>query len=144
LGGAVVTGTSATSTAQSGVAATRVVIADDDADIRTLVTISAKRIGLDVVAAVGTGDEALAVIRALLPDLAILDVAMPGMSGVEVCRAVTTDPALASVRILLLSAAVDDDSRAAGVAAGAEDYLIKPFSPRELGARLADHVGGRR
>jgi DNA-binding response OmpR family regulator len=136
--------TAMTGPATTGTVPTRVVIADDDADIRALVTISAKRAGLEVVASVGNGAEALAVIRSLVPDLALLDVTMPGMSGVEVCRAVRSDQDLAKVRILLLSAAVDDDSRVAGLAAGATDYLIKPFSPRELGARLANHVGGTR
>jgi CheY-like chemotaxis protein len=68
-----------------------VVIADDDADIRALVRISAVRAGLNVVSEAADGDEALAAIRLLTPDLAILDVTMPGMSGLEICRAVRAD-----------------------------------------------------
>jgi DNA-binding response OmpR family regulator len=120
---------------------TSVVIADDDNDIRALIAISARRVGMDVVAEVGDGEQALAAIREFDPDLAILDVAMPGMTGIEVCRAITADSAFAAVRILLLSAAVDEESRATGLAAGATDYLVKPFSPRELGTRLADYLG---
>jgi DNA-binding response OmpR family regulator len=121
-----------------------VVIADDDADIRALVRISAMRAGLNVVAEAGDGDEALAAIRLLVPELAILDVAMPGMTGLEVCRLVRADAALDGVQVLLVSAAADETSIAAGMRAGAADYLSKPFSPRELASRLSAHVGGTR
>jgi DNA-binding response OmpR family regulator len=120
------------------------VIADDDPDIRALVKISAVRAGLDVVAEAGDGDEALAAIRLLVPELAILDVTMPGLSGLEICRVVRADSALDGVQILLVSAAADETSIAAGMRAGAADYLSKPFSPRELASRLAAHVGGTR
>ncbi|MCU1405105.1 MAG: Transcriptional regulatory protein yycF [Glaciihabitans sp.] len=112
--------------------ALRVVVADDDADIRALVTISVKRAGFEVVASVEDGDMAWAAIQELTPDLAILDVAMPGLSGLDVCRLVQADPAVAGIPVLLLSAAVDEASRAAGREAGARDYLAKPFSPRAL------------
>ena len=121
-----------------------VVIADDDVDIRTLVRISAVRAGLTVVAETGNGDEALAAIRLHVPELAILDVAMPGLTGVEICRLVRADTALDGVQILLVSAAADETSIAAGIRAGAADYLSKPFSPRELASRLSEHVGGTR
>jgi DNA-binding response OmpR family regulator len=120
---------------------TTVVIADDDPDIRRLVTISAAKAGLDVVADVADGDLAIEAIRQFVPDLAVLDVAMPGLTGVEICTLVRADPALATVRVLLLSAAADDGSVRAGLGAGAIDYLSKPFSPRELAARLALHSG---
>jgi DNA-binding response OmpR family regulator len=121
-----------------------VVIADDDADIRALVRISAVRAGLNVVAEAGNGDEALSAIRLLVPELAILDVSMPGLSGLEICRLVRGDAALDGVQILLVSAAADETSIAAGMRAGAADYLSKPFSPRELASRLSAHVGGTR
>jgi DNA-binding response OmpR family regulator len=120
-----------------------VVIADDDADIRALVRISAVKAGLDVVAEVGDGDAALAAIQSLVPDIAILDVSMPGLTGVEVCERVRADGELARVRILLLSAAVGEASRERGFAAGAVDYLSKPFSPRELAASLSTHMKGQ-
>jgi DNA-binding response OmpR family regulator len=121
-----------------------VVIADDDVDIRALVRISAVRAGLNVVAEAGNGDEALSAIRLLVPELAILDVSMPGLSGLEICRLVRADPALDGVQVLLVSAAADETSIAAGMRAGAADYLSKPFSPRELASRLSAHVGGTR
>jgi DNA-binding response OmpR family regulator len=122
----------------------KVVIADDDVDIRALVKISAVRAGLNVVAEATNGDEALAAIRLLVPELAILDVTMPGLTGLEVCRLVRADSALDGVQILLVSAAADETSIAAGMRAGAADYLSKPFSPRELASRLSAHVGGTR
>jgi DNA-binding response OmpR family regulator len=122
----------------------RVVIADDDVDIRGLVRISAKRAGLDVVAEVGDGDAALVAIREFVPDLAILDVAMPGLTGIEICRLVRADETLAGVRVLLLSAAAGENARAAGLAAGATDYLSKPFSPRDLVTSLSSYVGSSR
>jgi DNA-binding response OmpR family regulator len=118
-----------------------VVIADDDADIRQLVRISATKAGLEVVAEVGDGDRAWEAIERFVPDLAILDVAMPGFTGLEVCRLVRADPALNEVRVILVSAAADEAAIEAGLAAGAIDYLPKPFSPRELSARLASHRG---
>jgi DNA-binding response OmpR family regulator len=121
-----------------------VVIADDDGDIRALVKISATRAGLDVVAEAADGNAAWAAIQREVPDLAILDVSMPGQNGLEICRLVRADSALDEVQILLVSAAVDDASIAAGMRAGAADYLSKPFSPRELASRLAAHVGGVR
>jgi DNA-binding response OmpR family regulator len=114
-----------------------VVIADDDSDIRALVGISATKAGLEVVAETEDGDEALAAILRVGPDVAILDVAMPGLSGLEVCRRVRAESALDGVHILLLSASVDEPTIAAGLHAGAASYLSKPFSPRELAARLS-------
>jgi len=119
-----------------------VVIADDDPDIRRLVTISAMRAGLEVLVDVGDGDRAWEMIERHVPDLAILDVSMPGLTGLDVCRLVRNDPALTEVRVLLISAAADEASVQAGLDAGAIDYLSKPFSPRELAARLAIYSGG--
>jgi DNA-binding response OmpR family regulator len=119
-----------------------VVIADDDADIRRLVTISAARAGLEVVADVADGDEALEWIRQVIPDLAILDVSMPGRTGIEICELVRADPLLIGVHVLLLSASAGESAIAAGLAAGAAGYLPKPFSPRELAARLAEFSDG--
>jgi len=115
----------------------RVVIADDDADIRDLVTLTVRRAGLEPVAVVADGDAALASILREDPDLAILDITMPGMSGFEVCRAVRAAGTTSDVRIVLLSASVDDDDRAMSLAAGADYFMAKPFSPKELVAWLA-------
>ena len=114
-----------------------VVIADDDTDIRSLVTIAIGKAQLKMIASVGNGAAALAAIRELRPDLAILDVSMPEMTGLDVCRAVRADPAMGDVRILLLSASVDQESQQVGLDAGADYFLAKPFSPRQLTAWLA-------
>lgn len=114
-----------------------VVVADDDPDIRALVAIAVRRAGLDLAASVGDGALALAAIREHRPDLAILDVAMPELSGLDVCREVRRNEATAGIRVLLLSASVDEASRSIGIDAGADYFLAKPFSPRELTAWLA-------
>jgi CheY-like chemotaxis protein len=114
-----------------------VVVADDDQDIRTLVGIAAQRAGLSVVASVGDGASALAAIRRERPDLAILDVSMPELTGLEVCRQARADGSNGDLRILLLSASVDEVSQEVGFAAGADHFLPKPFSPRDLTSWLA-------
>ena len=116
----------------------RVVIADDDPDIRTLVAIAVRRAGLDLVGEAGDGDEAWSRISTLVPDLVILDVSMPGLSGLEVCRLVRDGEATSGILVLVLSAGVNAASRKAGLDAGATEYLTKPFSPRELAARLTE------
>ncbi len=114
-----------------------VVIADDDRDIRDLVRIAVTRAGLTVVASVADGAAALEAIREHQPDLAILDVMMPGLNGIEVCREVRADRSIGDVRILLLSASVDEAAQMTGLDAGADYVLAKPFSPRDLVAWLA-------
>ena len=125
-------------------AAIRVVVADDDPDIRTLVRIAVRRAGLDLVADVGTGDAALDALREHKPNIAILDVSMPGLTGLEVTAALRSEPGLSDIRVFLLSAGVTDAARQAGIDAGAEDYFFKPFSPRELAAKLTDIVAASR
>lgn len=115
----------------------RVIVADDDADIRALVSIAVRKSGLHLVDELADGQSALTAIRDHAPDVVVLDVSMPGMTGLEVCRGIRADVRLADIRILLLSAAVDAASRQAGIDAGADEYLIKPFSPRELADRLS-------
>lgn len=114
-----------------------VVVADDDPDIRSLVAFAAQKAGLDLVDELGNGDDAWDSIVAFKPDLAVLDVAMPGKTGLELCRLVRADDEVNKMHIVLLSAAVDEASQQLGRDAGANDYLIKPFSPRELAERLA-------
>jgi DNA-binding response OmpR family regulator len=116
----------------------RVVVADDDADIRALVAIAVRRAGIKLVADVATGDAALAAIREHQPDMVILDVSMPGMTGLEVTREIRADSTLTGIRVFLLSAGVTEAAMQAGMDAGADEYLIKPFSPRELATRISD------
>ena len=105
----------------------RVLVADDEDDIRALVALAVGKAGCDVVASVADGTAALDAARAELPDLAVLDVSMPGATGLEVCAALRADPLTAGIRILLLSAGASLEDVAAGLAAGADAYLAKPF-----------------
>ena len=115
-----------------------VVIADDDPDIRALVAISVTKAGLEIVANVEDGAAALAAINRFNPDLAILDVSMPEMTGLQVVKAIRADDsAVGDVRVVLLTASVDEHTRAVGAEVGADHFIAKPFSPRELTAFLA-------
>ncbi len=108
-----------------------VVLAEDDVDIRNLVQLVLE--GLDLtVHAVGNGADALEACRAQPPRLLLLDITMPGMNGLEVCRAVRQDPALANLPIILMTARAQSSDVAAGLDAGADAYIIKPFGPIEL------------
>ncbi|GGN58380.1 hypothetical protein GCM10010112_12150 [Actinoplanes lobatus] len=112
-----------------------VLVADDDADIRDLVTFKLEGLGLETIA-VEDGEAALAAIRERRPPVAILDIAMPGLSGIDVCRMVRADPAIADTLVLLLTARVQEQDVERGFAVGADDYVTKPFSPRELVSRV--------
>jgi DNA-binding response OmpR family regulator len=105
----------------------RVLVADDEDDIRALVALAVRKAGCTVVGSVSDGGAALDLARAELPDVAVLDVSMPGATGLEVCAALRADPATSRIRILLLSAGASLDDIAAGLAAGADAYLAKPF-----------------
>lgn len=113
-----------------------VVVADDDADIRDLVELKLTQSGYTVRAS-SNGLEALEEIRRDPPDLAVLDVMMPGLSGIDVLREIRADEALRNVRVVLLTARSRDTDVDMGFSTGADDYLIKPFSPRELVHRIA-------
>ena len=108
--------------------AVRVLVGDDEDDIRSLVCLAVKKAGCTVVGSVPDGTSALAAARDGLPDLAVLDVSMPGATGLEVCSALRADPGTAGIRILLLSAGASPADVAAGLAAGADAYLAKPFT----------------
>src|ERR1700722_14445395 len=108
-----------------------VLVADDDRDIRDLISFKLKQAGFRL-RVFDDGMSALAGIEADLPDLAVLDVMMPGLSGIDVLRKVRGQEALRGVRVILLTARSRDADVDAGFATGADDYIIKPFSPREL------------
>jgi two-component system response regulator MtrA len=108
-----------------------VVLAEDDVDIRDLVQIVLE--GLDLtVTAVGNGAEALAECRRLKPRLLLLDITMPIMNGLEVCREVRADPELKDLPVILMTARAQASDVQAGMDAGADTYIIKPFGPIEL------------
>ena len=110
----------------------RVLVADDEDDIRALVGVAVRRAGCALVASVADGDGALVSARSELPDLVVLDVSMPGRTGLEVCSALREDPCTAGIRVLLLSAGASPDDVARGLAARADAYLPKPFSVADL------------
>jgi len=110
-------------------------IADDEADIRELVATKLTQVGFEVIA-VGDGTIALSQARSRLPAVAILDVMMPGHSGLEVMAALAADPATAAIPVLLLSARSQEFDVRTGLELGAYDYIIKPFSPRQLLERV--------
>jgi DNA-binding response OmpR family regulator len=114
---------------------TRIIIADDDKDILDLVVFKLTQAGYDAVG-VPDGVSALAAIEANPPRLAILDVMMPGLSGLDVLRKVRSNEATKNLDIILLTARSRDTDVDAGFAVGASDYVIKPFSPRELVHRV--------
>jgi DNA-binding response OmpR family regulator len=120
-----------------------VIIADDDPDIRDLVAFKLEQVGMDVTA-VGDGIAALEAVRAAPPDLVVLDVSMPGMSGLDVCRMLRADPATADILIIMLTARVQEQDVEGGFTAGADDYVTKPFSPRELVTRVQALLGRAR
>lgn len=108
-----------------------VVLAEDDVDIRDLVQIVLE--GLDLtVTAVGNGAEALAECRRTKPKLLLLDITMPIMNGLEVCREVRADPELEDLPVILMTARAQASDVQAGMDAGADTYIIKPFGPIEL------------
>lgn len=114
-----------------GSAAQTVLVADDEPSLRLLVSATLASDRYTVVEA-ATGDEAWRLMQAHRPTVALLDVLMPGLTGLEVARATRADPALAGTRLILLTSRAQPADVAAGVAAGADLYLTKPFSPLEL------------
>ncbi|HEY7994415.1 MAG: response regulator transcription factor [Candidatus Eremiobacterales bacterium] len=113
----------------------RVVIADDDPDIRRLVEMTVTNAGCDVTVA-SDGEEALERVRESKPDLVILDVLMPRMDGWEVARALKSDPATREVPVMFLTSRGQEHDVLEGFDSGAVDYMVKPFSPRELQVRV--------
>ena len=114
-----------------------VLVADDDEDILLLVTTRLKRDGFEIVQA-SNGDEALAVARERRPALAVLDIGMPGLDGVEVLEQIRADDDLRAMKVLLLTAKAQESDVRRGFAAGADAYVKKPFSPADLSARVRE------
>ena len=119
----------------------KVLIADDEPNILISLEFLMKREGWQVSVA-RDGLDALACIQAQHPDLVLLDVMMPGKSGFEVCQAVRADESLAGVKILMLTAKGRDTDVAQGLGVGADAYMTKPFSTKELAAKVRDMLAG--
>jgi len=112
-----------------------ILVADDDRDIRELVVFKLEQSGYGVIEA-EDGAAALEAARLHLPDLCVLDVMMPGLSGVEVIRELRRDRDCAAVKVILLTARAQEADVETGFSVGADDYVVKPFSPRELVSRV--------
>ncbi len=117
-----------------------VLVVDDDADIRELITWKLGQAGYSTLVA-ADGEEGLAAATAgdsegRAPDLILVDWMMPKMSGIEVCRALRDDPATARIPLILLTANAQEADVELGFAAGVDDYIAKPFSPREMLGRI--------
>ena len=113
----------------------RILVAEDDRDIAELIAHYLHKQGWTA-HIVGAGDEALAYARRQGADLVILDVMLPGLSGLEVCRALRGDPATAAIPVIMVTAKAEETDRIVGLELGADDYVAKPFSPQELVARV--------
>jgi DNA-binding response OmpR family regulator len=115
--------------------AMRVLIVEDEADIRDLLAFHLEREGFQTARA-RSGAEALRQIRASPPDLVLLDLMLPEVDGLEVCRRLRQDPHTAAVPIVMLTAKSEELDRVLGLELGADDYIVKPFSPKEVVARV--------
>ncbi|MGH7319757.1 MAG: response regulator [Candidatus Rokuibacteriota bacterium] len=115
--------------------AIRVLVIDDEADIVELIRYHLEKAGMRCL--VGSdGAAALRLVREHRPDLLILDLMLPGLDGLEVCRHLRRDPVTARLPIIMLTAKAEEVDRVVGLEVGADDYVVKPFSPRELVARV--------
>jgi phosphate regulon transcriptional regulator PhoB len=110
-----------------------IVVVEDEPDIRNLIVHHLESDGFRCRTA-ATGPDALAAVRAAMPDLVVLDLMLPGMDGLEVCRRLRATAA--SLPIIMLTAKADEIDRVVGLELGADDYIVKPFSPKELVARV--------
>lgn len=113
----------------------RILVVEDEDDLRQLLVYNLRQSGFEPIAT-GTGAEALVLAEARVPDLVLLDLMLPDMSGAEVCRELRRHPALGEVPIIIVSARSDEVDRVVGFELGADDYVVKPFSPRELMLRV--------
>ncbi|MEO8011758.1 MAG: response regulator [Dokdonella sp.] len=119
----------------------KVLIADDEPNIVISLEFLLRREGFEVLVAVD-GEDALATARAERPDLVLLDVMMPKMNGFDVCQALRADPDLASMRVLMLTAKGRETEVSKGLGLGADGYMTKPFSTKDLVAQVRLLLGG--
>jgi len=118
-----------------GDVAERILVVDDEPDLLELVRVNLDQAGLRVETA-ESGREALELLHRAPPDLLILDLMLPDVSGTEICRRVRSDPDLSQLPIIMLTAKAEEVDRVVGLELGADDYVTKPFSPRELLLRV--------
>src|SRR5918995_7232992 len=114
----------------------RILIVEDDPDIRDLISLYLRKAGHSV-DTLSQGGAVVPRLRSEPADLIVLDLMLPGMGGLEICQALRNDPATARLPVIMLTARSDESDRVAGLELGADDYVTKPFSPKELVARVA-------
>lgn len=117
----------------------KILVADDEADVLNLVSTNLQNAGYNVIKA-QDGASALSKARTSHPMLIVLDLMLPGMSGLEVCKSLKGEPATAQIPIIILTAKAEEIDRILGLELGADDYITKPFSPRELVLRVKSVV----
>ncbi len=122
-------------TAQSPSHPPRVLVVEDDHDIAHLLSHSLGRAGF-AVDVLHSGAEVLPSVRKALPDLLLLDLMLPGLDGLEICRTLRGDARTAAMPVIILTARAEESDRIVGLELGADDYITKPFSPNELIARV--------
>jgi DNA-binding response OmpR family regulator len=115
---------------------TRVLVVEDDPDIAELIALHLEKAGYQVERH-ESGSGVVGRVRESRPDLIVLDLMLPGFDGLDVCRTLRSDPATAGVPIIIVTARADESDRILGLELGADDYVTKPFSPKELVARVA-------
>jgi two-component system alkaline phosphatase synthesis response regulator PhoP len=120
---------------RTGMVKPRILVVDDEEDILELVRYNLERDGYSVTCVL-TGEEAVESARSSRPDLLVLDIMLPGLDGLEVCRTLKKDPATAGIPIVMLTAKGEETDVVVGLELGADDYLSKPFSPKVLSARV--------
>jgi CheY-like chemotaxis protein len=113
----------------------KILIAEDERDIRDLVAFTLRFAGHEVFAA-SNGEEAVELAPKVNPDLILMDVRMPRMTGYEACKILKADPTLKDIPVVFLSAKGQENEIQQGLASGAEDYLLKPFAPDQLTSRV--------
>jgi DNA-binding response OmpR family regulator len=117
------------------VAKPKILVIEDEADILEVITYNLEREGHKVISC-RNGEQGLSRIRTDNPDLVILDLMLPGMDGVEVCRQVKNDPVTRAIPVIMVTAKAEESDIVLGLGIGADDYITKPFSPKELVARV--------
>ena len=113
-----------------------ILVVEDEADLQQILAYNLRQAGHEVMVA-ANGETALSLVKQRTPDLIVLDLMLPGMSGTDVCRAVKNDPATRQTAVLMLTAKGSEIDRVVGFELGADDYVVKPFSVRELALRIA-------
>jgi len=113
----------------------KIVVIEDEPDILEVLSYNLKREGFDVFTA-GDGHRGLSLVRKETPDLVLLDLMLPGMDGVELCGAIKKDPQTQGTLIIMVTAKGEESDIVLGLGVGADDYITKPFSPKELVARV--------